>query len=78
MPCCSRILALLADYIEGRLPSDTHAELEHHLTGCSRCVDYVNTYRSTVSLLRSLREDDLPVELRSRLTAFIDDHQSRN
>ena len=77
MPCCSRIVTLLADYLEGRLPSAIHQDLEHHLTGCPACVDYVNTYRSTVSLLGSLREDELPVELRSRLSAFIDD-QSRN
>jgi hypothetical protein len=32
----------------------------------------VRTYRSTVSLLRSLHEDDLPPELRLRLRAFLD------
>ena len=77
MACCSRILTLLADYLEGRLPSSVHTDLEQHLAACSRCVDYLNTYRSTISLLGSLREDDLPVELRSRLTAFID-ARSRN
>lgn len=77
MPCCSRILTLLADYLEGRLPSAVHEDLEHHLTSCPSCVDYVKTYRSTISLLGSLREDDLPIELRSRLSAFLDDH-SRN
>jgi hypothetical protein len=32
----------------------------------------VQTYRSTVSLLRSLGDDDLPSELRSSLRAFLD------
>jgi anti-sigma factor RsiW len=77
MACCSRVLSLLVDYLEGRLDPIVQAGLERHLSGCSRCVDYVNTYRSTVSLLHSLTENDLPTELRHRLTAFID-HGARN
>lgn len=77
MRTCSRILTLLVDYLEGRLPPGIHTDLERHLAGCTGCVAYLNTYRSTISLLASLREDDLPPELRSRLTAFIDD-RSRN
>ena len=33
----------------------------------------VGTFRSTVALLQSLNEDDLPEELRLRLKAFLDD-----
>ena len=72
MPSCSRVLSLLVDYLEGRLPPAVQTGLEQHLAGCSRCVEYVNTYRTTVSLLHSLTENDLPPELRLRLTAFID------
>ena len=60
------------DYLEGRLSPDVHAQLERHLTGCSSCVTHVRTYRSTLSLLQSLTEDDLPPELRVTLRAFID------
>ncbi|MBI1876511.1 MAG: zf-HC2 domain-containing protein, partial [Acidobacteria bacterium] len=70
--CCSEVVNLLADYLEQRLPSSTQRDLEQHLSGCSSCVAYLNTYRSTVSLLRSLSEDDLPPELRARLAAFLD------
>jgi len=35
-------------------------------------VAQLKTYESTVSLLRSIREDDLPSELRCTLKAFID------
>ncbi len=77
MPCCSRVLTLLVDYLEGRLTPTVQAGLERHLSGCARCVEYVDSYRSTVSLLHSLTENDLPPELRHRLTAFID-HAARN
>jgi anti-sigma factor RsiW len=71
---CPRIVALLSDYLDDRLPADVRAELEQHLTGCSECTTFVGTFRSTVSLLRSLEENDLPEELRLRLRAFLDDH----
>jgi anti-sigma factor (TIGR02949 family) len=69
---CTRVVDLLADYLEERLPADVRAELDHHLDGCPACLKQVQTYRSTVSLLRSLGDDDLPSELRSSLRAFLD------
>jgi anti-sigma factor RsiW len=71
---CSRIVSLLSDYLDGRLPSDIRAELDQHLSGCPDCTAFVGTFRSTVSLLQSLEEKDLPEELRLRLKAFLDDH----
>ena len=47
-------------------------ELEQHLERCPRCVTQLRTYESTVSLLRSLREDELPPELRLTVKSFID------
>ena len=72
MPDCSRILALLSDYVDGRLPDDIRRDLEQHLNGCSDCSSFVGSFRSTVALLQSLSEDDLPDELRLRLKAFLD------
>jgi anti-sigma factor RsiW len=72
MPACSKILNLLVDYLEGRLPVETHAELDSHLSACSSCVAQLRTYKSTISLLHSLHEEDLPDELRMTLHAFLD------
>lgn len=65
-------MALLADFVERHLPPEVHADLERHLTACPRCITQLKTYQSTVSLLRSIREDDLPVELRCTLKSFVD------
>jgi anti-sigma factor RsiW len=73
MPDCPRIVSLLSDYIDGRLPADVRADLEQHLNGCSECTNFVGSFRSTVAMLQSLNEDDLPEELRMRLKAFLDD-----
>ena len=75
--CCD-LVRLLADYLEGRLPGPTHAQLEQHLAGCPRCVAQLRSYESTVSLLRSLREDELPPELRLTLKSFIDSKCQNN
>jgi anti-sigma factor RsiW len=69
---CNDLVGLLADYVEHQLPSSIHDELERHLSRCPRCVAQLKTYRSTVSLLRSIRDEDLPQELRCTLKAFLD------
>ncbi len=53
---------LLVDYLEGTLPPDTEHDLDAHLAACTRCISQLRTYRTTVSLLRGLCDDDLPVE----------------
>jgi anti-sigma factor RsiW len=75
--CCD-IVGLLADYIEGQLPEHVRRELAHHLEKCPRCLAQLRTYESTVSLLRSLKEDELPPELRLTLKSFVDSKCQNN
>jgi anti-sigma factor RsiW len=69
---CRDVVGLLADFMEHRLPPEVHAALERHLDKCPRCVTQLRTYQSTVSLLHSIKEEDLPEELRWTLRAFLD------
>jgi anti-sigma factor RsiW len=71
---CLDLVSLLADYVEHQLPAAVHEDLEQHLAACPRCVAQLKTYESTLSLLRSIRDEDLPKELRCKLKAFIDKH----
>jgi anti-sigma factor RsiW len=73
MTDCPGIVSLLSDYLEGRLPADVRTDLEQHLGGCAECAMFVESFRSTVTLLQSLTDADLPEELRVRLKAFLDD-----
>lgn len=68
---CNDIVRLLAEFLERQLPPDVHADLERHLSKCPRCIAQLRTYQSTVSLLRSVTEDDLPPELRVTLKSFL-------
>ena len=69
---CQDLVGLLADYVERQLPTAVHASLERHLSACPRCVAQVQSYQSTVSLLRTIRDDELPPELRCTLKSFLD------
>jgi anti-sigma factor RsiW len=69
---CHSLVGLLADYVEHQLPPEVHRELEVHLAKCPRCLTQLKTYESTVSLLRTISEDELPSELRWTLKAFVD------
>ena len=71
-PGCCTVVRLLADYLERQLPDAMRAELDAHLQKCPRCVTQLRTYESTVSLLRSLRDDELPPDLRLTVKSFID------
>ena len=68
---CEDIVRLLVDFIEQQLPPDVQADLERHLSKCPRCVAQLKTYQSTVSLLRTVKETDLPPELRWTLKSFL-------
>jgi anti-sigma factor (TIGR02949 family) len=68
---CADIVRLLADYLEHQLPADEHAALERHLSACPRCITQLKTYQSTVSLLHSITEEDLPPDLRCTLRSFL-------
>lgn len=69
---CKDLVGLLADYVEHQLPAAVHASLERHLSACPRCVAQLKTYESTISLLRTIQDRDLPPELRCTLKAFLD------
>jgi hypothetical protein len=69
---CGSLVKLLADYLERRLPVDVRDDLDAHLQKCPRCVAQLRTYESTLSLLRSLSDDDLPPDLRLTVRSFLD------
>jgi len=69
---CGSVVKLLADYLERQLPSPLRQEFEAHLERCPRCVAQLRSYKSTVSMLRSLSDEELPPELRLTVKSFID------
>jgi len=57
--------------VSGELPPDRARALEIHLDLCPPCVSFVNTYRDTVNIARTIQPDDIPPELTQRLIDFL-------
>jgi anti-sigma factor RsiW len=48
---CREAVALVADYLEGRLAPDDAARLEGHLAACPHCSEYLAQLRATIDAL---------------------------
>ncbi|MGH7323692.1 MAG: anti-sigma factor [Candidatus Rokuibacteriota bacterium] len=68
---CRQIAEILADYLDGTLPKRTADLLEWHIDACSPCIAFVNTYRGTIQATRSLRDLEVPTELKNRLLSVL-------
>ena len=55
---CREFITFLDDYFDGSLPSDRHTVFKQHLTRCAACVDYLESYQTTVQLVKKMDQDD--------------------
>jgi RNA polymerase sigma-70 factor, ECF subfamily len=51
---CSRIFALLSEYLDQELPPGTCEDLKRHLDGCPPCLRFVQSLRRSVRLCNAL------------------------
>jgi anti-sigma factor RsiW len=66
---CQELVELVTDYLEGRLPDPTVAELEEHLTACDGCTGYIEQMRLTLRALGTIPEETVSVQARDELVA---------
>jgi anti-sigma factor RsiW len=59
---CREVVDLLTEYLEDALPPLERARVEEHLAVCPDCRAYLAQTRTTVRLLRGLREETVPQE----------------
>jgi hypothetical protein len=68
---CKSITDLIWRYVGGRLESNLKLEFEKHLRLCPDCVNFLKTYKKTISLARSIRADALPAIVRANVRDFL-------
>jgi anti-sigma factor RsiW len=68
---CKSITDLIWRYVGGRLDTNLKLEFEEHLQICPDCVNFLKTYKKTMSLARSLRSDAMPAYVRANVRAFL-------
>lgn len=66
---CRAAVALMSDYIDGRLSSADTARLEGHLAGCPHCSEYLAQLRVSVIVLGRVSFDSLSDEAVEDLVA---------
>ena len=71
---CASGVELLMDYLEGAVPPDVRADLEVHVSGCPRCVAFLDSYRATGAIVRRATIAPVPAGLAESLRAFVDRH----
>lgn len=64
---CRELLGGLLDYLDGNADAALCAEIESHLAGCDNCRVVVDTLGKTISLYRTLPEENVPDEVQERL-----------
>ena len=59
---CREAVALVTDYLEGRLSRRDVARLEGHLADCPHCSEYLAQMRATIDALGRIEVEDIPDE----------------
>ena len=57
---CQRLLELLHDFVSGELAPTDLAAIQSHLQACPPCEIYVQTYRLTITMTRTLPPAEIP------------------
>jgi len=68
---CRDGVEMLMDYLEGTLRPPEREAIEAHVTGCPRCVAFIESYRRTPSILRAATAEALPADLARSLRRFL-------
>lgn len=68
---CERVTALIRDYLAGELNPDMTTAFEEHVRRCPDCVAFLKTYQKTTQVVESLRYEDIPAEMQTRVRQFL-------
>jgi len=66
MPC-QELVELVTAYLDGSLNAEDRERLDHHLTLCDACVEYIEQFRETIALTGHLHASDLAPEVQDEL-----------
>ncbi|WP_231737466.1 zf-HC2 domain-containing protein [Mycobacterium sp. IS-1742] len=64
---CNELVELVTAYLDESLDHETRARFDLHLLECDGCTNYLQQFRTTVSTLGKVPDDDLDPTFRTRL-----------
>jgi Putative zinc-finger len=62
---------LVFDYLNDKLSPNVKRDFQQHLQICPDCVNFLNTYKKTVSVTRSIRPEEIPPRVRNNILDFL-------
>lgn len=68
---CKQMTDLVFDYLNNRLSPKVELDFQRHLRVCPDCVSFLNTYKKTVSVTRSVRPEEIPPRVRNNILDFL-------
>jgi len=64
---CQQMVELVTEYLDGVMEPRRRAKFEAHLAGCDGCTNYVEQFRTTVSVVGRLEVSDVPEPVMAEL-----------
>jgi hypothetical protein len=68
---CKQITDLVYNFLNDTLRPTVKKDFLQHLRLCPDCISFLNTYKKTVNLTRSLRAEDIPPKVRTSISDFL-------
>lgn len=68
---CRQMTDLVLGYLTGKLSPSVKREFEQHLALCPDCMNFLNTYKKTVAVTKSVQQSDLPARVRDNILSFL-------
>jgi hypothetical protein len=68
---CKEMTDLIFGYLNNTLSGSVMRDFRRHLRVCPDCVNFLNTYKKTVTTSRSLRPEDMPAIVRQNILGFL-------
>jgi len=68
---CKQMTDLVLSYLTDKLSPATKRDFQQHLRICPDCVNFLNTYKKTVAVTRSVAIDEIPQRVRNNILTFL-------
>src|SRR5438309_6925057 len=68
---CDQVTALVLGYLTDNLSASVRREFEQHLTICPDCMNFLNTYKKTVAVTKSVNQREIPAYVRDNILIFL-------
>jgi hypothetical protein len=68
---CKQMTDLIFDYLNDKLSPTVKRDFQQHLKICPDCVNFLSTYKKTVSVSRSIRSEEIPPRVRNNILNFL-------